>query len=79
MMEFYESILCEAIVKEVLPSLRINPAELVEMKCYQAIVRIREILADDALDDAACFRRVEELVSELEILGLDGGGRHDFG
>lgn len=78
-MELYEKVLCEVIAKEVIPSLRIDAAKLVEMKCYQTIKKIHEIVSDDSLEDPECFWRVEEIVCALEELGLDGGGRHDFG
>ena len=78
-MELYERILCEAIAKEVIPSLHIDAAQLVEMKCYQAIQKIYLILADETLEDAVCFQRIEEIVCALEEAGIDGGGRHDFG
>ena len=78
-MDLYEQILCETIAREVIPSLNINSKELVEMKCYQTILRIQEILANERLDDQACFWRIEEIVSALDDLGIGGGGRHDFG
>lgn len=78
-MELYEKILCETIAKEVIPSLQIDAAKLVEMKCYQAIQRIHQILSDDTLDDSESFQRIEEIVCALEEAGIDGGGRHDFG
>lgn len=46
---------------------------------YKALEKIRAILADDALSDAECFRKIEAIVCILEELGGDGGGRHDFG
>lgn len=77
-MEIYELILREAIANDVIPSLRIDSAKLLELKCYQTILRIYEIVAQDALDDAQCFERVEEIVCALEDLGIGGGNRHDF-
>ena len=45
----------------------------------QTAKEIVAILADDALSDAECFRKIEAIVCILEELGGDGGGRHDFG
>ena len=45
----------------------------------RALLRIRDILADDTLSDESCFQRIEAIVSLLEDLGIDCGGRHDFG
>lgn len=77
-MELYERILCDSIAKDVIPSLRINGAQLVEMKCFQAIQRIHKIVSDETLDDPECFQKIEAIVCALEELGIDGGGRHDF-
>ena len=78
-MELYEKILCETIAREVIPALHIDAAQLVEMKCYQAIRAIQCVLSDDSQEDPECFRRIEEIVCALEEIGADGGGRHDFG
>ena len=78
-MELYEKILCETIAREVIPALNIDAAQLIEMKCYQAIQAIQQILSDDSLEDSECFYRIEEIVCALEEVGIDGGGRHDFG
>lgn len=77
-MELYEKILRETIASEIIPSLHLDPARLVEMKCYQAICMIYDAVADDALDDAECFQRIEKIVCALDHLGIGGGGRHDF-
>ena len=42
----------------------------------RALERIRDILADSALDDFEC---VERIVQVMEGLGADCGDRHDFG
>ena len=44
----------------------------------RALLKIRDILADDTLDDPACFRRIEQIVEVYEALGPGGGSRHDF-
>ena len=78
-MELQDRILYEAIARDVLPSLKIDGERLVEMKCFQTICRIREILSDESLEDPECFWRIEEIFSALDALGIGGGGRHDFG
>ena len=50
-----------------------------ECDCIEVLARIREILADDSLEDPECFVRIERIVCEMESLGLYCGGRHDFG
>lgn len=63
----------------VFPELKINAGEIVEMQCYQALRRIREIVRDDTLEDKECFERIERIICELEAIGSNGGMRHDFG
>lgn len=52
---------------------------LVSDAAGRALLRIRDILADDSLSDGTCFWKIEAIVSLLEELGVDCGGRHDFG
>ena len=77
-MELYEQILREAIAQDVIPRLRIDPVQLIEARCYQAILRIYQIIGDETLEDPDCFHRIEEIVTTLDRLGIGGGGRHDF-
>ena len=44
----------------------------------RALLRIRDILADDTLSDENCFHRIEAIVRLLEDLGIGCGDRHDF-
>ena len=43
-----------------------------------ALWKIREILADDTLDDPSCFQRIEAIVKLMEELDICCGNRHDF-
>ena len=52
--------------------------KIFEMRCYQALLAIKQIIEDDALDDPTCFLKIEEIVRVYEKMGSDGGGRHDF-
>lgn len=61
------------------PNMKLDPAELVELRCFTALSKIKRIIENDTLDDPECFRKIEEIVSVLEFLGSDGGLRHDFG
>ena len=64
---------------EVMLSLSKETMDYVEKRCFVLLERIRQILADDTLDDPECFQRIEEIVSLLESNGIDCGTRHDFG
>ena len=61
------------------PDMKLDPAELVEMKSFAALTRIKKLIEDDTLDDPECFKKIEGIVRTLELLGSDGGARHDFG
>lgn len=58
---------------------RTSTALWVSDAAARALLRIRDILADDALSDETCFAKIEAIVSLLEELGVDCGSRHDFG
>ena len=75
-MEFYQQILLNALCT-MAPDF--DAQEIVESSCYQTLQRIRAVLYDDTLDDAACFQRIEAIVRAFEAVGSDGGNRHDFG
>ena len=45
----------------------------------RALWKIREVLADDTLDDPSCFQRIEAIVKLMEELDIYCGNRHDFG
>ena len=82
-MELYKEILAHYLAQEdaqiVFPDLQLTAKEIVEMQCYQALCRIKNILHDDTLEDDACFLKIEEIICTFEVLGSNGGNRHDFG
>ena len=51
---------------------------LVSDAAGRALLRIRDILADETLNDEGCFQKIEAIVCLLEDLGISCGGRHDF-
>ena len=71
-MELWEEILIKAGKK-------CDCNKVIETESYKALKKIKEIVENDDLDDRACFDRIEQIVRVLEMLGSDGGGRHDFG
>lgn len=75
-MELYQQILASRIGSVTIDMQ--TAKEIVAGDSYTALEKIRAILADDALSDAECFRKIETIVCVLEELGGDGG-RHDFG
>ncbi len=48
-----------------------------EQECYQALLKIKEIIEDESLNDAECFEKIEEIIRVLEFVGSNGGSRHD--
>ncbi len=83
-MELYQEILCHVLANEKVqvsfPELvNTDVTKIVELECYEALGKIKAILADDALADSECFQQIEEIVCTFEELGSGGGSRHDFG
>ncbi len=81
-MEFYKEILARALEKQtficVFPELNLTAKELVEIESYQALEKIRDIIADDTLEDPECFMKIDEIVSLLWEMGGGYCSRHDF-
>ncbi|OUO68727.1 hypothetical protein B5F55_00450 [Anaerotruncus colihominis] len=82
-MELYKEILVNVLqrqqVRVLFPRLKISAREIVGMECYKALRKIRAILADDRLNDAECFQKIEEIVQVFDQLHAGCGSRHDFG
>ena len=76
-MELYQQIFASCIGPVTIDTR--TAKEIVAGGSYKALEKIRAILADDALSDAECFRKIETIVCVWGELGSDGGGRHDFG
>ena len=76
-MELYAEILSAALQYSKVEVSFPGGASL-QGQCYAAICKIRQIIADPALDDPDCFRKIEEIVSALNAFGIDTGSRHDF-
>ena len=52
---------------------------LVSDAAGRTLLKIRDILADETLNDEACFQKNEAIVSLFKEMGISPGGRHDFG
>lgn len=79
-MELYGELLARMLdggrMQVTFPDLHLDAAELVRLRCYQALEQIRDILRDDHLDDRACCGKIEAIVSLFEGMGTGCGGRH---
>lgn len=80
-MERYREVLAKEISKIRIQriDLNIDAEKLAELRCYQDLEQIKEIIEDDTLEDAACFEKIERIVCAFEEMGIAGGSRHDFG
>lgn len=38
---------------------------MLEMRCYEALRKIKAVLEDESLTDAACFQKIEEIINIL--------------
>ncbi len=81
-MELYKEILSNILEKEEVivrfKNCEINPAEIVSLGCYRALVKIKDIIKDNSLSDSECFMQIERIVCLFESLGIDCGSRHDL-
>lgn len=79
-MEFFRDVLINALAKEEMrvtfPNVEIKMADIVEMKCFETVKKIKAVIENDSLSDFEC---IEAIVCILEELGSGGGNRHDFG
>lgn len=79
---YYEMLLREQRLlmgREDVERFQLAANNWVEMECYQAMVKIKNILEDDSLQDEECFCQIEKIVNVFEDLGSGCGNRHDFG
>lgn len=80
-MNLWQQMLCalaqEGNVEVRFPQLN-KIEKLLELRCYQALLEIKNIIEDDTLDDPTCFWKIEKIVRVFENIGSDGGSRHDF-
>ena len=78
-MELYHQILAGYMAASQRFDDLIDAPSIVEGVCYQALLKIQNILADAKNTDAECFQKIEQIVVLFEQLGSDAGSRHDFG
>ena len=80
-MELYKEILVKVLEKQTacveFPNLKIETEKIVEQECYQALLKIKGIIEDEHLSDAECYFKIEEIIRTLELVGSNGGIRHD--
>lgn len=80
-MDLYKEIMIRVLEKHTayveFPTLKINAEKMVEQECYQALLKIKEIIQDENLNDAECYFKIEEIIKTLEFIGSNGGARHD--
>ena len=82
-MELYKEILAGVLAHQEIqinfPNLQITPTEIVELKSYQALQKIKAVITDDSLSDSECLMKIEEIIILFDTVGCNGGTRHDFG
>ena len=73
-MTLYEEILWGCLrdipVQVTFPNLTVNPSDLVEMKSFLAIERIRDILEQEELTDQECAMQIRYVIYMLEAEGI---------
>ena len=73
-MTLYEEILWGCLrdipVQVTFPNLTVNPSDLVEMKSFLAIERIRDVLEQEELTDQECAMQIRYVIYTLEAEGI---------
>ena len=81
-MDLYKEILSNILEKEecrvIFPNVEGSFPQLVEMKSYEMLKKIQEIIRNDELGDEDCFMKIEEIICLFEQNGCECGTRHDF-
>ena len=81
-MDLYKEILSNILEKEecqvVFPNVGGSFSQLVEMKSYEMLKKIQEIIRNDELDDGDCFMKIEGIIRLFEQNCCNCGTRHDF-
>lgn len=57
-------------VQVTFPDLATRVENLVEMRCYQALLEIKDILEDPSLSDPECTMRMKYIVYTLQDYGV---------
>jgi len=76
--EMLIKILQGQTIKIEFPALTVSPKELLELRAYQALKKIKAIIEDDSLEDITCFDKIEKIVCLFEEIADGAGTRHDF-
>ncbi len=80
-MELYNEMLMKLLdhkkIEVTIPALEVDPCKFIEMKSYQTLKRIHEILKDEQYGDGDCVAMIEEIICEFEAIGTNCGFRHD--
>ena len=73
-MTLYEEILWGCLrdipVQVTFPNLTVNPSDLVGMKSFLAIERIRDILEQEELTDQECAMQIRYVIYTLKAEGI---------
>ena len=81
-MDLYKEILINVLQSEksevTFPNLGIDAEEIIKNKCYETILKIKEILENDKYDDKECYMKIEAIVCAFEDGGIGIGARHDW-
>lgn len=76
--QMYAKAVGELVLNYVESVCALPEPETINHQAVRLIVKIKEILDDDTLDDPDCFRRIETIVELYHKAGI-GTARHDWG
>ncbi len=78
-MDLYKEILLQILIEKIDIKIDLDIKQMVEMRCFAALQKIKTIIDDDSLDDPECFKKIEKIIEVFEETGGYKGNRHDFG
>lgn len=79
--EIWEAAVSQAIGRQVMEWFKCQDYEAlagqVNQELLRLVGRIKEVLDDESMDDAACFSRIDAIVEAFRQTGI-GTSRHDW-
>lgn len=79
-MELCQQIIIDGLQRgELTLTLSADACQWVEGRCLRTLMKIKQILEDEDLEDEECFLKIEGILDAFEEMGCTIGNRHDFG
>ena len=74
-MELFKEILINLLQKEemtiTLPNFMFDAGEIIQMKCYDALLKIKTVIQDENINDDDCREKIEKIKQVFKNMGSD--------